>query len=75
MAPKRTISGESKSKRKNELMAIEQIKEIRDEYKEGARITNLAAEYCMVKSTVVTMLKNKEAIRGANVAMCEKKTT
>ena len=54
-------------------MTIERKKEIIDKYEKGARITDLAAEYCMAKSTVATILKNKEAIKGADVAMGVKK--
>lgn len=73
MAPKRLISGENKPKRKNVVTTIERKKEIIDKYEKGARITDLAAEYCMAKSTVATILKNKEAIKGADVAMGVKK--
>ncbi|XP_050733143.1 tigger transposable element-derived protein 1-like [Eriocheir sinensis] len=73
MAPKRLISGENKPKRKNVVTTIERKKEIIDKYDKGARITDPAAEYCMVKSTAATILKNKEAIKGADVAMGVKK--
>ena len=43
-------------------MTNEQKKMIIYRYEKGARITNLAAEYCMAKSVVATILKNKEAI-------------
>ena len=43
-----------------------------DKYEKGASITDLAAEYCMAKFTVTTILKN-EAIKGADVAMGMKK--
>ena len=72
MAPKRLIIGKKKPKGKNVVMTIEQKKEIMiDKYKNGARITDLATEYCMAKSTVATILK--EAIKGADVAMGVKK--
>lgn len=73
MAPKRLISGENKPKMKNVVTTIERKKEIIDKYEKGARITDLAAEYGMAKSTVATILKNKEAIKGADVAMGVKK--
>ncbi|XP_050726478.1 tigger transposable element-derived protein 1-like [Eriocheir sinensis] len=73
MAPKRLISGENKPKRKNVVTTIERKKEIIDKYEKGARITDLAAEYRMARSTVATILKNKEAIKGADVAMGVKK--
>ena len=50
------------------MMTLEQ-KKIIDKYEKGASITNLVAEYCMAKSTVTTLLKNKEAIKGADMAM------
>ena len=68
MEPKRLICGENKPESKNKEMTIEQ-KRIIDEYEKWARITDLATEYCMAKSTVATILKNKEAIKGADMAM------
>ncbi|MPC86401.1 hypothetical protein E2C01_081227 [Portunus trituberculatus] len=57
MAPKRIVSGQNKPTRKNVVTTIERKKEIIDKYKKGERITDLAAEYCMAKSTVATILK------------------
>ena len=45
------------------VTTIKWKKEINDKYKKGAGITNLAAIYCITKSTVATILKNKEAIK------------
>ena len=59
MAPKKLIISGNKPKRKNEVITIERKKEIIDKYEKGARITDLAAEYCIVKSTVTTIV-NKE---------------
>lgn len=51
-------------------MTIEKKKKIDiDKYEKGTRITDLAADYCMTKSTVATILKNKEAIKGTDVMM------
>ena len=45
-----------------------------DKYKKGAGINYLAAGYYIVKSTVVTIMNNKEAIQGADVTTGEKAT-
>ena len=74
MAPKRLSGGENKPKRKNVVMTIKQKKEINiDKYAKEARITHLAAEYCMAKSIVATILKNKETIKRTDVVMGVKK--
>ena len=53
-------------------MIIEWKKISIDKYEKRARIIDLAAEYCIVKSTVSTIMK-KEAIRGADVVIGVKK--
>ena len=55
------------------MVTIEQKEEIINKYEKGARITNLAAEYCVAKSMIATILKNKKAIKGADVAIGVKK--
>ena len=67
MTSKRLISGENKPKRKNEVMNCEWKQKIFSKYEKGARITNIAAEYCIMKCKYATTVKNKEAIKGADV--------
>uniref|UniRef100_A0A8C5RHA3 HTH CENPB-type domain-containing protein n=1 Tax=Laticauda laticaudata TaxID=8630 RepID=A0A8C5RHA3_LATLA len=43
-------------------------KEIIEKYERGLRVTDLAAEYNKPKSTISTILKQKKAIKAANVA-------
>ena len=68
MIPKRFISG-NKPESKSEVRTIEQKKDIIDKYEKGTRNTDLAAEYYLAKSTIATILKNEEAIKGADVVM------
>ena len=44
-----------------------------DKYEKGARITNLTSECCVANSTVATILKNKEAIKGGDRGMGDEK--
>ncbi|XP_044137796.1 tigger transposable element-derived protein 1-like [Bufo gargarizans] len=57
--------GDSKVVKK---ITIELKKEIIEKYDRGIRVTDLASEYKMAKSTISTILKNKAAIKGADVA-------
>ena len=57
------------------MTASERKKEIIDKYENGTRIIDFEAEFCRVTSTVVTMQKKKEAIKGADVVVGAKKTT
>lgn len=49
-------------------ITIELKKEIVKKHECGTRVTDLALEYKMAKSTISTILKNKDAIKGADVA-------
>ncbi|XP_010623133.1 zinc finger and SCAN domain-containing protein 29 isoform X3 [Fukomys damarensis] len=49
-------------------ITIELKKEIVEKHEHGIRVTDLASEYKMAKSTISTILKNKDAIKGADVA-------
>ncbi|XP_067941110.1 tigger transposable element-derived protein 1-like [Watersipora subatra] len=51
-------------KRKVVRKTIAFKKEIIADYEEGARVSDLAKEYSMVKSTISTILKNKEAVNS-----------
>ena len=47
---------------------IKMNKEVIAMFKNGVRVSDLAAQYNMAKSTISTFLKNKEAIKAADVA-------
>ncbi|XP_013014048.1 zinc finger and SCAN domain-containing protein 29 isoform X3 [Cavia porcellus] len=49
-------------------ITIELKKKIVEKHEHGIRVTDLALEYKMAKSTISTILKNKDAIKGADVA-------
>ncbi|XP_013367911.1 PREDICTED: zinc finger and SCAN domain-containing protein 29 isoform X2 [Chinchilla lanigera] len=49
-------------------ITIELKKEIVEKHERGVRVTDLASEYKMAKSTISTILKNRDAIKGADVA-------
>ncbi|XP_044308814.1 tigger transposable element-derived protein 1-like [Varanus komodoensis] len=57
-----------KPKRKVVISTIAVKKELIAKYESGVRVADLAAMFKMPKSTVCTILKNKEAIKAANVA-------
>lgn len=63
MAPKKVTRGE-KPKRKIVISTIEMKKELITKWESGTRLSDLAAQYGMAKSTI---LKNKKAIKAANV--------
>nr|KAF6463386.1 tigger transposable element derived 1 [Molossus molossus] len=67
MGPKK-VSDSSKVKRKVVRTTIELKKEIIAKYDRGVRVSDLAIEYGMAKSTISTILKHKEAIKSADVA-------
>ena len=62
------VSDSSKVKRKVMRTMIEFKKEIIAKYNRGVHMSNLATEYDMVKSTISTILKHKDAIKRADVA-------
>ncbi|XP_066978517.1 tigger transposable element-derived protein 1-like isoform X3 [Macrobrachium rosenbergii] len=66
MAPKKVKrdSGNRKPKR----ITVEFKKEIITKYENGCRVSNIARQYNMAQSTICTILKNKEAIKVADVA-------
>ena len=47
---------------------IELKKQIIAKFKNGVRVSDLAAQYNMTISTISTFLKNKETIKAADVA-------
>lgn len=58
----------SKVKRKMTRITIEVKKEIIAKHENGFRVSDLATQFGMAKSTICTILKNKETIKGADVA-------
>ncbi|XP_050724716.1 tigger transposable element-derived protein 1-like isoform X2 [Eriocheir sinensis] len=67
MGPKKD-SDRSKVKRKKNRIMVEVKKEIIAKHENGVRLADLAAQFGMAKSTICTILKNKETFKGANVA-------
>ncbi|XP_033011520.1 tigger transposable element-derived protein 1-like [Lacerta agilis] len=57
-----------KGKRTIKRATIEVKKQIISKHESGVRVSDLATQFGMAKSTICTILKNKEAIKGANVA-------
>lgn len=69
MGPKKTPPQASvKPKKTLKKITIEQKKEIIEKHERGVRLCDLASQYQYAKSTIATILKNKEAIKGACVA-------
>lgn len=56
-------------KRKVVRTSIAFKKEIIAKYEQGVRVSDLAREFKMAKSTISTILKNKEAVKSSDVAM------
>ena len=70
MAPKKA-SGSSKAgeeKRKVVRKTIEFKKELIAKYESGVRVSVLAKEFGMAKSTISTILKNKDQLKASDVA-------
>ena len=66
MAPKKTSSSNTDTgseKRKVVRKTVDFKKELIAMYEEGVRVSELAWEYGMAKSTISTILKNKDAIK------------
>lgn len=67
MPRKKVISGK-KPKRKVIIATIKLKKELIAKWENGTRASDLAFQYGMAKSTISTILKNRDAIKAANVA-------
>ena len=63
MVPKKS-SEANRSKRKSVRTTIELKKELIAKHESGMRVSDLAAMFELPKSTVCTILKNKEAIKA-----------
>ena len=66
MAPKK-VKSESSSVVKRQRPTIGLKKEMIFKHKNGVHVSDLTAEY-MLKSSISTLLKNKEQIKGDNIA-------
>ncbi|KAF2366050.1 Homeobox domain-like [Trinorchestia longiramus] len=62
------IRDNTKPKRKAVRTTIELKKELVAEFEKGTRISALATQYGTAKSTILSILKNKDVIKKANVA-------
>lgn len=57
-----------KSSAHKKMMSIELKREIIDKHEQGMRVTDLARQYGRSTSTICTMLKQKELIKGITLA-------
>jgi len=67
MGPKKD-NDSSKVKRKNTNIMIDVKKEIIAKHENCVRVSDLATQFGMAKSTICTILKNRESIKKADVA-------
>jgi len=74
MAPKKVPNGE-KPKRKIIMTTVELKNKLITKWEKGNRVSDLAVQYVMAKSTLSTILKNREAIKAACVAKGVKSLT
>jgi hypothetical protein len=74
MAPKKVTNVE-KPKRNIIITTVELKKELTTKWEKGTRVSDLAIQYGMAKSPISTILKNREAIKAADVAKGVKSRT
>jgi hypothetical protein len=74
VAPKKVTNVE-KPKRKIIMTTVELKKELITKWEKGTRVSDLAVQYGMAKSTISTILKNREAIKAADAAKGVKSLT
>ena len=68
MGPKKSSSNSTgQEKRKVMRTTIELKTEIIAKFENGVRVSDVAAQFNMAKSTTKTFLKNKKAIKAADV--------
>ena len=73
MAPKKVTNVE---KPKRKIMTMAEIKkELITKWEKGKRVSDLAIHYGIAKSTISTILKNREAIKTADVGKGVKSLT
>ena len=68
MFPKKCVLDGGKEKRKTTRATLGVLKEMIAEHENGVRVSDLASNNGMPKSTISTFLKNKEIIEGAKNA-------
>ncbi|GCC32241.1 hypothetical protein chiPu_0010702 [Chiloscyllium punctatum] len=68
MAPKKVKSGRISGVKKPKRITVETKKETIAKHENGACVSDLTMQYDMAKSTICTILKNKEALKAAVVA-------
>jgi hypothetical protein len=69
------VNEKSQAMKKMVRITMEVKKEIVEKYEGGMCIRDLAAAYCMPRTTVSTIVKNKDVIKSANVAKGVKSIT
>jgi hypothetical protein len=69
------VNEKSQATKKMVRITMEVKKEIVEKYEGGMRIRNLAAAYHMLRTTVSTIVENKDVIKSANVAKGVKSIT
>jgi hypothetical protein len=69
------VNEKSQATKKMVRITMEVKKEIVEKYEGGIRIWDLAAAYCMPRTMVSTIVKNKDVIKSANVAKGVKSIT
>ena len=74
MAPEKVTNVE-KPKRMSIMTTIELKKELITKWEKGTRVSDLAIQYSKAKSTISTILKNREAIKAVEVAKVVKSLT
>ena len=74
MAPEKVTNVE-KPKRMSIMTTIELKKELITKWEKGTRVSDLAIQYSKAKSTISTILKNREAIKAVEVAKGVKSLT
>jgi len=74
MAPKKVTNVE-KPNRKTIMTMVELKKELITKWEKGTLVSDLAVQYGMAKSTISTILKNREAIQAADVVKGVKSLT
>jgi Mor family transcriptional regulator len=62
------VTNVEKPKRKIIMTMVELKKELIIKWEKGTHVSDLAIQYGMAKSTISTILKNREAINAADVA-------
>lgn len=68
MVPKKIKSANEGGIKSLKRITIDTKKEIIAKYESGVRVSNLAKEYEMAKSTISTILKKKDALKKADVS-------